>query len=165
MRSISVNTNLIEGVFSLPANVTRKLILDGSLQLPRPFDLTFVASVLRDSREAIGLTLDHSQEEFSVDLVQEVHRMFTRNACISLSHTQPILIKMHHFPPGRFKHAYNTVMTRDGKIHVFCPPQDVESEIVEIFRQLNVRSSVFKGFWFNQGHEYLGISTSGSPGH
>ncbi|SJK98544.1 uncharacterized protein ARMOST_01812 [Armillaria ostoyae] len=164
LRSISVNTNLIEGVFSLPVNVTRKLIIDGSLQLPRPFDLTFVASILKDSREAIGLTLDHRQEEFSVDLVQEVHKMFTRNACITSSHTKHALVETHHFPPGRFKHAYNTVRTRDGKIHVFCPPQDVESELVELFRQLNeylpqVRPDTEDVFWLSAWfhHRFVNI--------
>ena len=150
LRSISVQTNVVEGVLKLDAGECEKITTLGFASLtfshayPPDIYERYVQQVLLDSQAATQLVLDRIRSaghdaEFNEAFVCELHAVFTKTACIT-THRMGNDVKSVYIGRGRFKFLSNHVFARNGAFHAYCRPEEVSAEMRKIFDMLEVGS-------------------------
>lgn len=136
IRSWAIETGVIERVYDLDRGTTELLIergLDSSLIDRQATDKEpeLVAQILRDQRDAIEGVFDFvkGDRELSTSYVKELHATLTRSqakveAIDDLG--RPVLVDLLR---GEWKKLPNNPRRDDGKIHEYCPPEQVASEM------------------------------------
>ena len=135
-REWSVETGLIERIYTLDRGVTEVLIeqgLDEAL-IPRDAggqDPAHVVAILRDHNEAIDFLFDvvKGQRDLSTSFIKELHALLTRNqatsaAIDSLGRKVDVLLVR-----GEYKTLPNNPSRPDGTMHEHCPPEHVAAEM------------------------------------
>ncbi|KAG5636418.1 hypothetical protein H0H81_008128 [Sphagnurus paluster] len=144
VRAIAVHTSIVEGVVTLTSNLTEALVSLGfEFQTFEGIDMdpetkAFTQQVLIDAQEATSMALDSTGDAtrlFDAQHMGEIHAMFTRTACIVSSTTGGQRISSF-IGRGCYKTLSNHVLTQSGKYHVYCPPEYVDSEIIQLFVML-----------------------------
>ena len=135
-RRLSIETGIIERVYSLDSGVTETLIEQGihASLIPREAtdkDPELVAAMISDHEAAIEslFAFVKGNRELSVGYVKELHAVLMRNqdtcrAVNGLGRAVEVqLLK------GDFKKHPNNPTRPDGSIHEYCPPEQVASEM------------------------------------
>lgn len=136
VRSWAIETGVIERVYDLDRGTTELLIekgIDASLidRSSTDREPRLVAQIIRDQREAIeGLfTFIRRERELSTSYVKELHAALTRSQETVEALDQfgkPVIVPMVH---GDWKKLPNNPRRPDGTTHVYCPPEQVDSEM------------------------------------
>jgi len=149
LRSISVHTNVLEGVLKLNAGQCETLITLGfdsstfSHDLPSNMSEDYIKQILLDSHSAIQLVLDRvgsTDAKFDEPFISELHKAFTKTACLTTQRTSEGFLVSSSIGRGRYKFISNHVFARNKAYHVYCPPEDVPAEMKKILDMLGVRS-------------------------
>lgn len=138
-REWSIETGLLERVYSLDRGITQLLVeqgIEASLipQSATDRDPNRVVAILRDHEAVIeGLfTFVKGERELSTSYIKELHSQITRNqpsttAVDSLDRTVEVPLRR-----GEYKQRPNNPLRSNGRIHEHCPPEQVASEMDRI---------------------------------
>ena len=149
IRSISVHINVLEGVLKLNADQIEMLITLGfassafSHGCPSNMSENYIEQTLLDSQDAIQLVLDRvdsANAKFDEPFVSELHKVFTKTACITTQRTGDSFLVSGYIGRERYKFLSNHVFARNKAYHIYCPPEDVPAEMKNILDMLGVRS-------------------------
>ncbi len=134
-REWAIETGLIERVYAFDPEITELLIergIDSSL-IPRGSGESpeAVASMIRDHEAAIEFLFDFIKEErpLSTSYIKELHQLMTRNQLHAEGRDpagRRVRIPLLH---GDWKLRPNNPTGRDGRVHQYCPPEQVTSEM------------------------------------
>ena len=135
-RNWAIETGVIEGIYSLDSGAARTLVERGffsecverSATNKSPNDLI---RILRDHRESIDFIHDWIADSrpLTVWFIRALHQ--------AVAKSQPTYQAMDQFGRmfeaklrrGEFKKLPNNPTRRDGAVHEYCPPEQVESEL------------------------------------
>ena len=145
LRRWAIETGLIERLYTLDRGVVELLVkrgLDTSL-VPHGStngDPEHVVQVIRDQHDAVTGLFDFvaSSRELGTSYVKELHATLTANqrhvdAVDSLG--QRVQVKLRR---GEYKQRPNNPREQDGRVHEYCPPEQVASEmdrLIEMHRR------------------------------
>ena len=145
LRRWAIETGIIERLYTLDGGVTELLVergLDASL-VPHGStngDPEHVVQVIRDQHEAVAGLFEFvaSRRELGTSYVKELHATLTANqrrvdAINSLG--QRVTVKLRR---GEYKRRPNNPREQDGRVHEYCPPEQVASEmdrLIEMHRR------------------------------
>jgi Fic family protein len=136
IRSLSVETGILERVYDLDRGTTEALIAKGFLEelIQREstnIEPSTLVDILRDQEAAIYLVQDlvGKARPFSRGALLELHSILTRH--------QPTTVAIDQFDNrmeiplrrGAFKEFPNNPKRPDGSIHEYAPPEHVVSEV------------------------------------
>ncbi len=171
-RSWAIETGIIEGLYTLDRGVTETLIQRGiianyierSSTNREPQDLV---AVLNDHQEAIASVYSYIRagNPLTVSFIRQLHQIITRH-----QDTYPAVDEFGRWfnaqlDKGGFKKLPNNPTRPDGKLHQYCPPEQVDSEIDnllyfynEMQQQPEIYHSILTGAWlhhaFTQIHPF-----------
>lgn len=135
-RSWAIETGIIEGIYSIDQGMTQTLVEKGLVA-----DLIDRRLTDRDPDELIRILKDHqASAEFVTDsirlstplssfYIRELHQSLLRHQRTYIAYDQWGNQFETPLDVGGFKNQPNNPTRRDEKIHEYCPPIQVESEI------------------------------------
>ena len=135
-REWAIETGIIERLYTLDRGTTQLLIeqgIDASLiasdATDQPSEL--VAGMIQDHAEAVDWLFDAvtSKRPLSTSFVKQLHQFMTRKQELATGFDvfgNRRDIKLRH---GAFKIRPNNPRRPDGKVHEYCPPEQVDSEM------------------------------------
>ena len=135
-REWAIETGIIERLYTLDRGTTQLLIeqgIDASLiasdATDQPSEL--VAGMIQDHAEAVDWLFDAvtSERPLSTSFVKQLHQFMTRKQRFATGFDASGNrhdIKLRH---GAFKIWPNNPRRPDGKVHEYCPPEQVDSEM------------------------------------
>ena len=135
-RQWAIETGVIERVYTLDRGTTQLLIERGIRASLIASDATdqspeLVAGMIQDHAEAVAWLFDAvtSKRPLSTSLIKQLHQLMTRKQQFATGFDQfgnRIDIPLRH---GAFKIRPNNPRRPDGKVHQYCPPEQVDSEM------------------------------------
>ena len=135
-RRWSIETGIIEGIYSIDINTTLTLVEKGlSVDLVDPGSTDKaphdVIKVLNDHRSAAEFVTESIRQErqFSKFYMKELHQILLRNQKFYFAEDQFGTTRQIELNRGVFKLQPNSPNREDGKLHQYCPPEQVESEL------------------------------------
>lgn len=144
-REWAIETGIIEGLYSLDRGITQLLIEKGIEDSLIPFGTTDrpvseIIPILKDQESTLEGLFDFvsSKRKLTTFYIKELHQNLTRNqsttnAIDSLGQSVKVsLIK------GAWKTQSNNPLRKDGKIHEYCPPEHVASEMDALIEKYDV---------------------------
>jgi len=149
LRSVSVQTNVLEGVLKLSAGQSETFTTLGfassTFSHPNRSELEkHIQQVLLDSLSAIQLVLDRvgsANRKFDEAFVSKLHEVFTKAACIVTLNAGQDVVSVY-IGRGRYKPVSNHVFARNGAYHIYCPPEEVPAEMKKVLGMLEVVQSL-----------------------
>ncbi len=135
-RRWAIETGIIEGIYDISRGVTQTLVENGLAA-----DLIEAGSTNRDPQELIKVLRDHQnaaefvtesirrQTPFSKHYIRELHQILTRNQPTYTAVDQFGTVFETTLDRGGFKVLPNNPTRRDGAVHEYCPPVQVDSEL------------------------------------
>ena len=163
-REWSIETGLIERAYHLERGTTRLLIERGFEEglIPRHNgqDPAEVAAMLRDHENIVNALFDFvaGERELSVGYVKELHAEMLRAQKTVAGVDQfgnKTRIPMNH---GLFKKRPNNPHTPEGKLHEYCPWEQVDSEmdrLMEMHKTHSAHSPLASAAWLH--HRFVQI--------
>ncbi len=143
-RRHAIETGIVERMYDLDKGVTETLINEGFISsLVSHGDSNIekgkLLDHLKDHLEAIDFVFDIVRENrpLTKGFINELHQLVTRNQEFAEGRdqfgnkTKIPLIK------GRFKERENNPTREDGTVILYCPPEQVESEMDNLFKIYN----------------------------
>ena len=135
-RSWAIETGIIEGLYTLDRGVTETLIQRGivadyierSSTNKEPQDLV---AVLNDHQESIEMVRQYIRGSHPLkrSFIRQLHQVITRHQDTYRA-TNTLGIRFDaQLDKGGFKKQPNNPKRPDGRLHQYCPPEQVESEI------------------------------------
>jgi Fic family protein len=135
-REWAIETGIIERLYTLDQGTTQLLIeqgIDASLIANNATDQPpeLVAGMIQDHADAVDWLFDAatSQRPLSTSFVKQLHQFMTRKQRFASGFDQfgdRIDIELRH---GAFKIHPNNPRRPDGRVHEYCPPEQVDSEM------------------------------------
>src|SRR5260370_354123 len=129
IRSLSVETGIVERIYDLDRGTTEALITHGFLEdlvsrSSTNLDPSRLISILRDQESAIRLVIDciASERELTKGVVHELHSILTAHQAMTVAVDQfgnRREIPLRH---GPYKELENNPVREDGPIDENCPP-------------------------------------------
>ena len=147
-REWAIETGVIERLYTLDRGTTQLLIeqgIDASLiasdATDQPSEL--VAGMIQDHAEAVDWLFDvvTNERPLSTSIVKQLHQFMTRKQLFATGFDafgNRHDIKLRH---GAFKIWPNNPRRPDGKVHEYCPPEQVASEIDRLLSIHQVHSA------------------------
>ena len=135
-REWAIETGIIEGLYSIDKGTTQLLIEKGIEAALIPYGSTDkpaekIIPILNDQQEALEdlFSFVAQRRELSIFYIKELHQVFTRHqemvdAVDALG--RRVQVPLLH---GQWKQSPNNPTRIDGKIHEYCPPIQVQSEM------------------------------------
>ena len=163
-REWAIETGLIERVYEFDRGVTELLIdrgIDAALiphgSGPSP---EVAASMIRDHESAIDFLFQRVKDErpLSTSFIKELHQLLTRNQKTvdgqdSQGHRTTVPLQR-----GSYKKLPNSPTRPDGRIHQYCPPEQVGSEmdrLIELHRKHQDVAPEVEAAWLH--HRFVQI--------
>lgn len=170
VRRLSIESGIIERLYDLDRGTTEALVEHGFREdlisrSSTDIEPSRLVDILKDQEAAITLVLDciAGNRDLSKGLMHELQSILTNHQHFTEGVDQfgnKTRIKLEK---GKFKEFPNNPRREDGKIHQYCPPIHVESEIDSLISYYNEYSSntddaVLLAAWlhhrFTQIHPY-----------
>jgi Fic family protein len=140
-REWSIETGIIEDVYTLDRGVTQTLIEKGIDAALIPHDATnrdstLVARIIQDHYEALDGMFDFiaGRRQLSTSYVKELHAALLRNVDAYMAVDQFGHAFEKRLEKGQYKTTPNSPTRPDGSVHEYCPPEHVDSEMDELLR-------------------------------
>lgn len=135
-REWSIETGIIERLYTLPRGITEILIergVDTSL-IPHGStdkDPELVVAIIHDHEEAIDWLFEivKDQRPLSTSFVRELHALMTRHQATATGKDQFGTLVEVPLSRGTWKLQPNNPTRPDGTVHEYCPPEHVASEM------------------------------------
>jgi len=135
-REWSIETGIIENVYTLDRGVTRTLIekgIDAAL-IPHGAsnrDSALVARIIQDHYEALEGMFDFvgGQRQLSTGYIKELHAALLRNQDTHTVVDQFGRAFERPLEKGKYKTFSNSPTHPDGSMHAYCPPEHVAAEM------------------------------------
>ena len=136
IRRWSIETGIIEGIYDLDRGVTETLVQDGFAA-----DYIQRGSTNKEPAELIEILKDHEDASKTVDdwikhgipirknYIRGLHKQILRSQHTYTATNQAGNSVQVPLPKGEFKSEPNSPTRPDGKLHQYCPPAFVESEL------------------------------------
>lgn len=140
-REWSIETGIIEDVYTLDRGITRTLIekgIDAAL-IPHTAsnrDSIVVARIIQDHYDALEGMFDFvgGQRLVSTSYIKELHAALLRNVDTHIVVDQFGKTFETPLEKGLYKTVPNSPTRQDGLLHQYCPPEHVASEMDELIR-------------------------------
>lgn len=142
---MAIETGVLEGLYTLERGITETFIAEGFDSAVLPHAATdrepeLVVAILRDQREAIDYVFElvKGDRPLSAAIIKELHQLLTRHQRTTSAHDQFGTVRDVPLLRGRWKSASNNPTRQDGRVHEYCPPEHVQSEIdrlLELYEQ------------------------------
>jgi Fic family protein len=136
IRSLSIETGILERIYDLDRGTTEALILKGFVEDLVQRESTNIEpsrliDILRDQEAAIYLVQDlvSNARPFTRGVLLELHALLTRHQATTLAVDQFGTRMEVPLRKGAFKEFPNNPERPDGTIHEYCPPEQVASEV------------------------------------
>lgn len=135
VRSWAIETGVIERVYTIDRGTTEMLIKKGieeSLLVgATDRDPTEVMAVLRDHHETAEGLFDFvaRRRALSTSYIKELHQILTRNQPTSRAIDQFGRVFDKELLSGDWKRDPNNPTRENGTMHIYCPPEQVASEM------------------------------------
>ncbi len=168
IRSLSVETGILERLYELDRGTTEALVTKGFAEdlishASTDVEPSHLIDVLRDQEAGVQLVMDcvSGSRPLTKGLIHELHAVLTRHEESTVAVDQfgqrveiPLL-------KGRFKEHPNNPRRPDGGIHEYCPPLQVDSEMDNLlswFTEYEIEDPIIVSAWlhhrFTQIHPY-----------
>jgi fido (protein-threonine AMPylation protein) len=141
VRSLSIETGIIERIYDLDRGTTEALVTQGFrenlvLRGSTNIEPAALIEILHDQEAAIRLVMDciGSNRELTKGFVHELHSTITRHQSTTEAidqFGQRIQIPLLR---GHFKEFPNNPVRDDGAVHEYCPPIHVDSEMENLLQ-------------------------------
>lgn len=141
IRAWSIETGIIEKIYSIDRGITEILIAKGIEASLIPHGTTdksptLIVSIIQDQKSVIEGLFDFvaQRRKLSNSYIKEIHQAFTRNQDTTTAidangrYIEIPLLK------GDWKKWPNNPKRPDGNIHEYCPPEQVASEMDNLIR-------------------------------
>ena len=135
-RSWAIETGIIEGLYDLDLGVTQTLVMHGisADRIERSDtnkDPRELVRILQDHQDTVAGVYSRIREDRPITriAIQQIHAQITQNQHTYRAFNPSVGwfdATLHH---GKFKKLPNSPTRPDGRIHEFCPPEQVESEL------------------------------------
>lgn len=135
-REWAIETGIIERLYTLDQGTTQLLIeqgIDASLIASNATDQPpeLVAGMIQDHAEAVDWLFGAvtNEQPLTTSFVKQLHQFMTRKQQFATGFDQfgnRMDIELRH---GAFKIRPNNPTRSDGKVHEYCPPEQVDSEV------------------------------------
>ena len=138
IREWAVETGLIERLYTLDRGVTELLIERGlnAALIPHrsSVDAEHTVSMIGDQKDAIESVFSFvkQERELSTSYIKELHSLFTRHQPFTEGRDQFGQRVQVAIESGKFKQLPNNSTRPDGRIHFYCPPEHVASEMDQL---------------------------------
>ena len=143
-RKWAIETGVLERIYTLDRGVTQLLIEKGIEATYISHESTdknpeFVAQVIKDQYDVVNGIFDFvkSTRPLSTSYIKELHAALCRNQkttqgvdSMGIVHDVPLL-------SGEYKTLPNSPTCTDGRIHEYCPPEQVASEMDRLIKLYN----------------------------
>jgi len=160
-RQHAIETGIVEKLYDLSEGITQTFIKEGFIDSYIGHDDTNIAprqlmGYLNDHFEALGFVFAvvKSQRKLSNAFIKELHALLTKHqkttpAVNGLGRTADIKLSK-----GEFKKHPNNPRREDGTLCLYCPPEQVESEmeiLLNIYEELVAakENSIIVSAWFH----------------
>ncbi len=133
-REWSIETGIVENVYTLDRGVTKTLIergIDAAL-IPRgDLDSELVARIIRDHYDALEGMFEFIKGDraLSTGYIKQLHAALTRNQKTYTAVDQFGTVFDKELQKGAYKDAPNSPTRPDGSVHEYCPPEHVAAEM------------------------------------
>lgn len=140
-RQWSIETGIIEGIYKIDRGITELLVergLEASLiphgTTDRPAE--DVVAILRDHHDALeGLyAFVAAQRDLSISYIRELHQQLCRGQEVTVGRDAVGNRTERRLRLGDWKKQPNSPHRPDGRVHEYCPPEHVASEMDELIR-------------------------------
>lgn len=141
VRSLSIETGILERIYDLDRGTTEALVAHGFLEdlvarSSTNIEPAALIEILRDQEAAIRLVMDcvGSKRELTKGFIHDLHSTITRHQPTSDAidqFDQRIKIPLLR---GKFKEIPNNPVRDDGSLHEYSPPIQVDSEMENLLR-------------------------------
>ena len=135
-RSWSIETGIIEGIYTLDRGMTETLVLHGiSADLIDRSDTNKepeeLVHILADHQDAVAGVYAHIREARPIAriTIQQMHAILTRHQLTYRAFNPSVGWFDARLEHGVFKKQPNNPTRPDGQVHEYCPPEQVESEL------------------------------------
>lgn len=136
IRSLSIETGILERLYDLDRGTTEALILHGFVEdlvsrSSTNIEPSLLIDILRDQEAAIKLVMDcvASNRQLTKGLIHELHAILTRRQDTTRAVDQFGARRDLPLRKGAYKQHPNNPSRSDGSVHEYCPPLQVESEM------------------------------------
>ncbi len=135
-RRWAIETGIIEGIYDISQGMTQTLVEHGLSA-----DLIDAGSTNKNPQELVAVLQDHVEAAefvtesirrktpFSKFFIQQLHQILTRHQPTYTAVDQFGTVFETPLDRGGFKTMPNNPTRRDGAVHEYCPPIQVESEL------------------------------------
>lgn len=168
VRSLSVETGILERLYDLDRGTTEALILHGFTEelvsrSSTDIEPSLLIDILRDQEAAVHLVMDvvANNREVTKSFIHQLHTILTKHQKTTRGVDQsgnrveiPLL-------KGKYKEHPNNPTRPDGSVHEYCPPIHVESEmerLLALLAQYEKEDPILTASWlhhrFTQIHPY-----------
>jgi Fic family protein len=169
VRRLSVETGILERLYDLDRGTTEALVAKGFAEelvsrSSTDIEPSRLIDILRDQEAAIQLVIDcvARNRPLTKSVIHELHSMLTKHQETTTAIDQFGNRREIPLLKGRFKeHPNNPKRPADDRIHEYCPPVHVESEMENLLRWLDESTQddpVIVATWlhhrFTQIHPY-----------
>ena len=134
-RKQAIETGIVEGLYTLSRGATETFVMQGFAEDYLQHGDTNVSNEqlmghLHDQYEALDWVFDFikSNRPLSVAFIKELHSLVTRHqeTATGFLNGQKVPIPLIH---GAFKRWANNPRDKDGALVIYCPPEQVDSEM------------------------------------
>lgn len=168
IRSLSIETGILERLYDLDRGTTEALILHGFAEdlvsrSSTNIEPSLLIDILRDQEAAIRLVMDcvAKKRELTKGVLHELHAILTKHqettrAVDQFGNRRDISLRK-----GAFKEYPNNPERPDGTVHEYCPPLQVDPEVENLltwFKEYDKEDPLVLAAWlhhrFTQIHPY-----------
>ncbi len=136
IRSLSIETGILERLYDLDRGTTEALVLHGFVEdlvsrSSTNIEPSFLIDILRDQEAAIRLVTEcvAKKRPLSKSVIHELHGILTKHQETTKAIDQFGERREISLRRGAFKELPNNPRRPNGAIHEYCPPIHVESEM------------------------------------
>ena len=135
-RSWAIETGIIEGLYDLDLGVTQTLVMHGisADRIERSDtnkDPKELVLILDDHQDTVAGVYSRIRDERPITriAIQQIHAQITQNQPTYRAFNPSVGCFNASLQHGEFKKLPNSPTRPDGKLHEYCPPEQVESEL------------------------------------
>ncbi|MCD4830100.1 MAG: Fic family protein [Candidatus Cloacimonetes bacterium] len=140
-REWAIETGVIENLYTLDRGVTQLLIEHGFQENLIPSNSTgqsseLIIELLQDHEGVFESLFDFigGQRELTTSYIKQTHALFTRHQPSTIAEDQNGNRVEIELIRGDYKKRPNNPKRKNGTMHMYCPPEQVSSEMDELIR-------------------------------
>lgn len=141
IRKVAIETGVIERLYSIDRGVTQVLIEQGIDVALIPHGTSDkpaaeVVALVRDQQAAVEQVFNFvgSQRTLSTSFIKQLHQLLTKNQKYVDAYDQFGNLSKTQLLSGEWKKQPNNPTRTDGKVHYYCPPEQVDAQMDQLIQ-------------------------------